>query len=94
MWVVRDAIGGEVDDCGDEVVTEENATNRFPISSGLSDEETDRLHRHLDHLGWVTEGPHLNKMMPLYRLHGYRCVCNICTHVHYAILYIYNNRFT
>ena len=41
--MVRDVIGVKIDNCRNEIVTDNDTTNRFPISSIFTEKRTNRL---------------------------------------------------
>ena len=61
----RDVFCGEVDDGGDEVVSDEDAPDGLPVLGGFPYQQADTLHGHLDHPGRVCHGAHLHQLLLL-----------------------------
>ena len=62
---IRYVLCCEVDDGGDEVVSDDDGSDGPPVLCGLSDEKTDALHGHLHHLWRVVQRPYLHQLLLL-----------------------------
>ena len=69
-FVLRDVIGGEVDDGADEVVPDDDLADGLPVGGGLTQQHADGLEGQLDHGWWVGHGSQLHQVLLLDPLHS------------------------
>ena len=67
----RDAVGGEVDDATDEVLTHNHAPDGLPVGGVLPKQQTDGLKRDLDCIWRIGHASHLDQVLLLDRLDGW-----------------------